>query len=78
MLFLLIFFCQRIIRCGGAVDDDMANIIVAQLLYLDAVDPKKVCTILFLLFASTDSLSLLHASCSDFWNCTALCNWLIG
>lgn len=33
---------QRIIRCGGAVDDDMANIIVAQLLYLDAVDPTKV------------------------------------
>ncbi|XAR61419.1 Endopeptidase Clp [Bertholletia excelsa] len=35
-------FQYRIIRCGGAVDDDMANIIVAQLLYLDAVDPNKV------------------------------------
>ncbi|MBA0859761.1 hypothetical protein Goshw_010406 [Gossypium schwendimanii] len=34
-------FQSRIIRCGGAVDDDMANIIVAQLLYLDAVDPEK-------------------------------------
>ncbi|KAK4750914.1 hypothetical protein SAY87_004396 [Trapa incisa] len=34
-------FQYRIIRCGGAVDDDMANIIVAQLLYLDAVDPGK-------------------------------------
>ncbi|KAK4752616.1 hypothetical protein SAY87_021414 [Trapa incisa] len=34
-------FQYRIIRCGGAVDDDMANIIVAQLLYLDAVDPSK-------------------------------------
>ncbi|KAJ1412558.1 ClpP/crotonase-like domain superfamily [Sesbania bispinosa] len=34
-------FQYRIIRCGGAVDDDMANIIVAQLLYLDAVDPQK-------------------------------------
>ncbi|XP_051141740.1 ATP-dependent Clp protease proteolytic subunit 5, chloroplastic [Andrographis paniculata] len=34
-------FQYRIIRCGGAVDDDMANIIVAQLLYLDAVDPNK-------------------------------------
>ncbi|KAJ4955134.1 hypothetical protein NE237_011917 [Protea cynaroides] len=34
-------FQHRIIRCGGAVDDDMANIIVGQLLYLDAVDPKK-------------------------------------
>ncbi|KAL3623854.1 hypothetical protein CASFOL_032670 [Castilleja foliolosa] len=31
----------RIIRCGGAVDDDMANIIVSQLPYLDAVDPTK-------------------------------------
>eukprot|EP00244_Chara_vulgaris_P005239 TRINITY_DN2083_c0_g1_i1.p1 TRINITY_DN2083_c0_g1~~TRINITY_DN2083_c0_g1_i1.p1 ORF type:complete len:365 (+),score=35.24 TRINITY_DN2083_c0_g1_i1:195-1289(+) len=34
-------FQYRIIRCGGAVDDDMANLIVAQLLYLDAVDAKK-------------------------------------
>ncbi|XP_022757867.1 ATP-dependent Clp protease proteolytic subunit 5, chloroplastic-like isoform X2 [Durio zibethinus] len=34
-------FQNRIIRCSGAVDDDMANIIVAQLLYLDAVDPQK-------------------------------------
>jgi len=35
---------QRIIRCGGPVEDDMANIIVAQLLYLDAIDPTKVKT----------------------------------
>jgi len=35
-------FQHRIIRCGGPVEDDMANIIVAQLLYLDAVDPTKV------------------------------------
>lgn len=34
-------FQNRIIRCGGAVDDDMANLIVAQLLYLDAADPNK-------------------------------------
>ncbi|KAL5859251.1 hypothetical protein ACOSQ4_000547 [Xanthoceras sorbifolium] len=34
-------FRHRIIRCGGAVDDDMANLIVAQLLYLDSVDPNK-------------------------------------
>lgn len=26
---------------GGAVDDEMANLIVAQLLYLDAVEPEK-------------------------------------
>lgn len=39
---------KRIIRCGGAVDDDMANIILAQLLYLDAVDPEKVCLVLCL------------------------------
>eukprot|EP01024_Parvocaulis_polyphysoides_P022080 TRINITY_DN2053_c0_g1_i1.p1 TRINITY_DN2053_c0_g1~~TRINITY_DN2053_c0_g1_i1.p1 ORF type:complete len:281 (-),score=37.19 TRINITY_DN2053_c0_g1_i1:160-930(-) len=38
-------FQQRIIRCGGAVDDDMANMIVAQLLYLDSVDSKKDITI---------------------------------
>ncbi|KAL5219364.1 hypothetical protein ABZP36_020048 [Zizania latifolia] len=34
-------FQHRIIRCGGPVEDDMANIIVAQLLYLDAIDPNK-------------------------------------
>eukprot|EP00963_Diacronema_lutheri_P007656 scaffold662_cov364-Pavlova_lutheri.AAC.13 len=34
-------FLQRVIRIGGAVDDDMANLIVAQLLYLDSVDSKK-------------------------------------
>lgn len=34
-------FQYRIIRCGGEVEDDMANTIVAQLLYLDAIDPKK-------------------------------------
>lgn len=32
---------QRIVRLGGAVDDDMANLLVAQLLYLDSVDQKK-------------------------------------
>ncbi|GER44359.1 ATP-dependent Clp protease proteolytic subunit [Striga asiatica] len=31
----------RIIRCGGEVNDDMANTIVAQLLCLDAADPTK-------------------------------------
>ncbi|KXZ56052.1 hypothetical protein GPECTOR_2g1604 [Gonium pectorale] len=34
-------FQQRIVRLGGAVDDDMANLLVAQLLYLDSVDPKR-------------------------------------
>ncbi|XP_047339254.1 ATP-dependent Clp protease proteolytic subunit 5, chloroplastic-like [Impatiens glandulifera] len=34
-------FQHRIIRCGGGVDDDMANVIVAQLLSLDAIDPGK-------------------------------------
>ncbi|CAD6203347.1 unnamed protein product [Miscanthus lutarioriparius] len=34
-------FQHRIIRCGGPVEDDMANIIVAQLLYLDAIDTTK-------------------------------------
>ncbi|GFR46448.1 hypothetical protein Agub_g8022 [Astrephomene gubernaculifera] len=34
-------FQQRIVRLGGAVDDDMANLLVAQLLYLDSVDPRR-------------------------------------
>lgn len=36
-----VYRLQRIVRLGGAVDDDMANLLVAQLLYLDSVDPKK-------------------------------------
>ena len=32
----MVVFMQRIVRLGGAVDDDMANLIVAQLLYLDS------------------------------------------
>merc|ERR1711871_1737265 len=34
-------FQKRIVRMGGAVDDDMANLVVAQLLYLDAIEPNK-------------------------------------
>eukprot|EP00798_Chlamydomonas_sp_ICE-L_P011457 gene11457-34167_t len=34
-------FQQRIVRLGGAVDDDMANLLVAQLLYLDSADQNK-------------------------------------
>ncbi|KAK3257949.1 ATP-dependent Clp protease proteolytic subunit 5 [Cymbomonas tetramitiformis] len=36
---------HRIIRLGGVVEDDMANAIVAQLLYLDAKDSNKDVTI---------------------------------
>mmetsp|Transcript_7981 Transcript_7981/g.29528 ORF Transcript_7981/g.29528 Transcript_7981/m.29528 type:complete len:215 (+) Transcript_7981:3052-3696(+) len=36
---------QRIIRLGGAVDDDSCNLIVAQLLWLDAADPEKDITL---------------------------------
>ena len=36
---------QRIIRLGGAVDDDSCNLIVAQLLWLDSIDPKKDITL---------------------------------
>lgn len=32
---------DRIIFLGGAVDDDMANLIVAQMLFLEAEDPEK-------------------------------------
>lgn len=34
-------FHHRIIRVGGPVEDDVANIVVSQLLYLDALDPTK-------------------------------------
>lgn len=32
---------DRIIFLGGEIDDDVANIVVAQLLFLEAEDPKK-------------------------------------
>ncbi|MFA6430838.1 MAG: ATP-dependent Clp endopeptidase proteolytic subunit ClpP [Candidatus Margulisiibacteriota bacterium] len=32
---------ERIIFVGGAIDDDVANIIIAQLLFLDSEDSKK-------------------------------------
>jgi hypothetical protein len=51
---------QRIIRCGGAVDDDMANLIVAQLLYLDAADPNRVCLISQSLFFEKFSASEIY------------------
>ena len=36
---------QRIVRLGGPVDDDMANLVVAQLLYLDSADPARDVTL---------------------------------
>lgn len=32
---------DRIVFLGGGVDDDMANLIIAQLLFLESEDPKK-------------------------------------
>ena len=32
---------ERIIFLGGAIDDDVANLIIAQLLFLQSEDPKK-------------------------------------
>ncbi len=32
---------ERIIFLGSAIDDDMANVVVAQLLHLESVDPEK-------------------------------------
>ena len=32
---------DRIIMLSGTVDDDMANSVIAQLLFLDAQDPEK-------------------------------------
>jgi len=32
---------ERIVFLGGGIDDDVANLIIAQLLFLEAEDPKK-------------------------------------
>lgn len=42
---------QRIIRLGGPLEDDVANVLVSQLLYLDAVDPTKVTSTIHFLFS---------------------------
>lgn len=36
---------ERIIFLGGPIDDDVANLVVAQLLYLEAEDPEKDITL---------------------------------
>ena len=36
---------ERIIFLGGAIDDDSANIVIAQLLFLQSEDPKKDITL---------------------------------
>lgn len=36
---------ERIIFLGGTVDDDLANLIIAQLLFLEAEDPKRDVTL---------------------------------
>jgi len=32
---------ERIVFLGGAIDDDVANLVIAQLLYLEGEDPEK-------------------------------------
>ena len=36
---------ERIIFLGGGINDDVANVVIAQLLFLEKVDPKKDITI---------------------------------
>jgi ATP-dependent Clp protease protease subunit len=36
---------ERIVFLGGAIDDDMADLIIAQLLFLEAEDPKRDITL---------------------------------
>ena len=35
---------ERIVFLGGAIDDTLANIIIAQLLFLESEDPKRIFT----------------------------------
>ena len=32
---------ERIVFVGGAIDDNLANVVVAQLLFLESIDSKK-------------------------------------
>ena len=59
-------FLKRIVCCAGQVGPEMANNLVAQLLYLDAVDPNKVCFTIFLfklLFLCELAAAYLDAEC---------------
>lgn len=49
-------FQQRIVRMGGPIEDEMANLCVAQLLYLDSVSPNQDVTLY--INVSTTFLSL--------------------
>ena len=33
---------ERIVFLGSTIDDDVANLVIAQLLFLEAEDPKKI------------------------------------
>ena len=60
---------QRIIRLGGAVDDDGCNLIVAQLLWLDANDPEKDIT----LYVNSPGAVLLQQE----WLCSTPCDTFV-
>src|SRR5690606_36074889 len=36
---------ERIVFIGGPIDDDLANLVIAQLLYLESEDPEKEITV---------------------------------
>ena len=41
-MYLPVCYVQRIVRLGGPVDDDMANLLVAQMLYLDSAGKQDI------------------------------------
>ncbi len=56
-------FQQRIVRMGGPVDDDMANLIVAQLLFLDSVDQERDIT----MYVNSPGGSVTAGECVGGW-----------
>ena len=50
---------DRIIMLSGGIDDQLANSVIAQLLFLDAQDPEKD---IYLYINSPGGLSLIHIS----------------
>ena len=41
MIFILVLLKDRIIFLGGPIDDNVANVVIAQLLFLESEDPDK-------------------------------------
>jgi ATP-dependent Clp endopeptidase proteolytic subunit ClpP len=65
---------DRILLLGQQVDDEVANVLVAQLLYLANEDPEKDITLYINSPGGSVSAGMVRLSC--FWLCFVFCDGL--